>query len=288
MTPPWTETPPRFSVVVPAFNEAVLLPATLESLCRQRTAADFEVIVVDNNSTDDTAEIARSYGVRVVAEAEPGVCQARQTGTVAARGEIIVSADADTTYPGDWLARIDAAFARHADVVAVAGPCRYADPPWWMDLFAHGLFEAVDWLYRASGWVGYVTATNIAFRRSGFDGYDLRLTQGGDELELLRRLRQRGRVLWDRDNVVETSARRQRRGLLHTLVVTLVIHYLLGYVLNKLFGRPVLGTAPPVRDAEAQPTRLTRGLTDILTGTPTGTPTGTLTESLTDGSSRCA
>ncbi len=157
---------PRFSVVVPAFNEAEWLPATLRSLCAQEGASSFEIVLVDNNSADATAEVARSFGVRVLTEPVRGVCQARQRGLLSARGEIVVSADADTIYPPGWLAQIEAAFDRAVGVVAVAGPCRYGEPPWWMALFSRGLFAAVGAVYRASGWVSYVTATNIAFRRA--------------------------------------------------------------------------------------------------------------------------
>ncbi|GAA3634344.1 glycosyltransferase family 2 protein [Microlunatus ginsengisoli] len=252
----WDLPAPRFSVVIPALNEAALLPATLHSLRGQRSASPFEIIVVDNNSTDATAQIARSFGVRVITETNPGVCQARQAGTLAARGEIVVSADADTVYPPDWLSRLDATFTAQPDAVAVAGPCRYADPPWWMRVFCRGLFAAVGRVYQATGRVGYATATNLAFRRFGFDGYDLNLTQGGDELDLLRRLRRHGTVLWDPSNTVTTSSRRQQRGLLYTLLVTLAVYYLLGYWLNRIFRRPVLGMAPPIRGLETETAQL--------------------------------
>ena len=58
----------RFSVVVPAYNEEAFLPETLRSLRRQDYPGAYEIVVVDNNSTDATAEIARSFGVRVVSE----------------------------------------------------------------------------------------------------------------------------------------------------------------------------------------------------------------------------
>ena len=56
---------PRVSVVVPAFNAATTLPAQLEALALQQTSVPFEVIVVDNASTDDTAAVAASYTGRL-------------------------------------------------------------------------------------------------------------------------------------------------------------------------------------------------------------------------------
>jgi hypothetical protein len=239
--------PPRFSIVVPAYNEADYLPATLRSLCAQHSDAGVEILVVDNNSSDATAEVARSFGVKVVSEPQPGVCQARQRGLLEAAGTIVISVDADTVYPPGWLARIESAFEQWPDAVAVAGPCRYVDPPWWMAGFSRILFAAVSGVYRQTGWVGYVTATNTAFRRDEFGGYDLSLTQGGDELDLLRRLRARGRVVWNPSNPVLTSSRRQTRGLFHTLVVSFLIYYLLAYWLNRFASRSVLGRAPVIR-----------------------------------------
>ncbi|HYR68617.1 MAG TPA: glycosyltransferase, partial [Candidatus Dormibacteraeota bacterium] len=62
----------KVSVVIPAFNEEVLLAACIDSLLQQDYEGDVEVIVVDNASTDATAAVARSRGVRVVEEPEHG------------------------------------------------------------------------------------------------------------------------------------------------------------------------------------------------------------------------
>ncbi|HEU5483666.1 MAG TPA: glycosyltransferase family A protein, partial [Microlunatus sp.] len=185
-------------MVVPALDEARTLPGALESLLAQDCAQPYEVIVVDNASRDDTAAIATRYGARVVQEPVRGVCNARQAGVLAAHGEVVVSTDADTIHPTDWLSRIDAALRARPEVVAVAGPCRYLDPPWWGRLFPALGFAGVALLHRLTGRVGYLTATNVAYRRTGFPGYDTVLTQGGDEVDLLRRLSAWGPVLWDR------------------------------------------------------------------------------------------
>jgi len=86
----------RFSVVVPAYNEAAYLGRALDSLQHQDYGGTYEIIVVDNNSTDSTADIAARHGVRVVREPQQGVCAARQRGADCARGEIIISTDADS------------------------------------------------------------------------------------------------------------------------------------------------------------------------------------------------
>lgn len=241
---------PRFSVIVPAFNEEAVLAGCLDALSAQTFEGAVEVIVVDNASTDGTAALARRCGARVVHEPQAGVCFARQRGLEAASGEIVVTTDADTTCPPRWLQEIDDQFRRRPEAVAVAGPCVYVDGPWWSKAWAHLLFGLVALLAVLVGRVVYVSATNLAFYRRSFSGYDTRLTQGGDELDVLRRLRQSGRVVFVRPNPTYTSARRLTRGLVHSLVVSLCFHYLLGYVLNRVVKRPLVGTAPAIRAPE--------------------------------------
>jgi hypothetical protein len=149
--------------------------------------------------------------------------------------------------PRDWLRCLDATFAAAPTAVAVAGPCRYADPCWWARVYPTALFGLVAGVFAVTGSVCYVTATNLAVRRTAFPGYDPRLTQGGDELDLLRRLRQAGQVIWDRHNVVTTSPRRLQQGLLYSIVVTFFVYYLLAYLINRLGRGRLLGTAPAFR-----------------------------------------
>jgi len=249
----------RFSIVIPAHNEADYLGATLESLQQQSFTGRYEVIVVDDGSSDQTAEIARSHGVHVVGELRLGVCAARQRGTEAARGEIVVSTDADTVHPTDWLTRLDAQFRTGpVGVVAVAGPCWYQNPPWWAAIVPRVWFAAIAAAYARFGVVGYITATNVAFVRSSFPGYNTTLAQGGDEVDLLRRLRRCGRVVWDADNPVLTSSRRMDQGLAHTLVVSYGYYYALSHTLNRLASRTVIGAAPPIRRAHQTQVRLRR------------------------------
>src|SRR5579885_2506952 len=93
----------RISLVIPAHNEESHLAACLDAVAAQ-TVRPFEVIVVDNNSSDATAEVARSYSfVRVVREPRQGLAFARDAGFDAARGELIGRIDADTLLPPNWV-----------------------------------------------------------------------------------------------------------------------------------------------------------------------------------------
>src|SRR6185436_17497097 len=91
----------KLSIVVPAFNEERLLPASLASI---RAAAqafeggwDWELVVCDNNSTDRTADIARAAGARVVFEPHNQISRARNAGAAAATGDWLLFIDADST-----------------------------------------------------------------------------------------------------------------------------------------------------------------------------------------------
>lgn len=85
----------KISVVIPCYNEENGLPATFKLI----PSYIDEVIVIDNNSTDQTAKIARDFGARVINETNQGYGYAYQRGLKEARGDIIITGDADGTYP---------------------------------------------------------------------------------------------------------------------------------------------------------------------------------------------
>jgi len=128
----------------------------------------------------------------------------------------------------------------------------------WGRIYARGLFGVVNIVYRATGHVLYVTATNIAFRRDRWTGYDLSLTQGGDELDLLRQMRRAGRVVYDHTNPTFTSGRRLTRGLVYNIFVTMMTRYFLTYFVNRMFQRRVLGSAPAFRADQRRSLRYLR------------------------------
>lgn len=113
---------PGVSVVVPAYNAAATIAATMNGLRAQTgpVAAQAEIIVVDNASSDKTAAIARGLGVSVVDEATPGPSAARNRGLRLATGEIVCHVDADAVPSRRWLCEIVKPFA-DPTVVIVGG-----------------------------------------------------------------------------------------------------------------------------------------------------------------------
>lgn len=116
----------RFSVVIPAYNEAIELPATLAALQKQTVSRDaYEIIVADNNSTDQTSVVAREHGAdQVILETEKGTNMARARGAASAQGDIIAFLDADCIAPPSWLSHIEQDLKK-SGVAAVSGPFDY-------------------------------------------------------------------------------------------------------------------------------------------------------------------
>ena len=96
------------SIVIPAFNEADYIEATLASVHEvvKQYPGEVEVIVVDNNSTDGTGDIARRCGARVVFEAKNQIARARNAGAAVASGDYLVFIDADTSIHGNILEKV--------------------------------------------------------------------------------------------------------------------------------------------------------------------------------------
>lgn len=115
----------RVSIVIPVYNEADHLAACLQAIAAQ-TVKPYEVIVVDNNSTDESMAIARTFNfVTVLQESKQGVMHARNRGFDAAHGEIIGRIDADSLITPGWVAYLQELFGSRKDVAAVTGKVQY-------------------------------------------------------------------------------------------------------------------------------------------------------------------
>ncbi len=108
------------SIVIPSLDDAEMLRHCLAALAAQSRHVD-EVIVVDNGSTDDTADVARATGARVVHEPVRGVLHATAAGFDAAIGDIVGRLDADSRPAADWAARIIERFDADPTLTALTG-----------------------------------------------------------------------------------------------------------------------------------------------------------------------
>ncbi|EHJ45987.1 glycosyl transferase family 2 (plasmid) [Solidesulfovibrio carbinoliphilus subsp. oakridgensis] len=127
------------TVVVPAYNAAATLPATLAGLAAQRFAGRVEVIVVDDGSTDATAAVAEAAGATVLRQKNQGPATARNAGATAGRGELLVFTDADCEPHPDFLAALTRPLA-DPGVSGVQGAYRTRQPQ-LVARFAQAEFE---------------------------------------------------------------------------------------------------------------------------------------------------
>jgi glycosyltransferase involved in cell wall biosynthesis len=111
--------PPEISVILPCLNEEAAVGGVVDQAWEgiERSGRSGEVIVVDNGSTDRSAEIAHAHGARVIVERRRGYGQAYLTGIANAQGDYLVMADADGTYPVDGLDRFVSALEDGTDLV---------------------------------------------------------------------------------------------------------------------------------------------------------------------------
>jgi glycosyltransferase involved in cell wall biosynthesis len=144
----------RISIVIPAYNEEKAIGQTLvevkEALARLGEV-EHEIIVVDNNSTDATAETAKKAGAKVVFEGKRGYGRAYKKGLAEAAGEVIITGDADCTYPFGEIPRFLGAIESNKNAFITAN--RFAKP-------AEGSMSFTNWM----GNCMLTLATNLLYR----------------------------------------------------------------------------------------------------------------------------
>jgi cellulose synthase/poly-beta-1,6-N-acetylglucosamine synthase-like glycosyltransferase len=155
------------SVIVPVFNGANTLDACLDALCHQTIAADrYEVIVVDDGSTDGSAQVATRHGVTLIRQEHAGAAAARNRGARQAQGPIFAFTDADCDPCVDWLEQMLAPFDKAA-VAGVKGAYRTRQSS-LVARFAQAEYEEkYDQLARADQ-IDFVDTYAAAFRRDVF------------------------------------------------------------------------------------------------------------------------
>ena len=195
------------SVVIPAHNEEALLGATIGALMTALRALvpedGFEVVVVDDASTDRTGEVATNAGARVVPVNVRQIAAARNAGAKAARGGTLIFVDADTIVPRETLRQTLAALAE--GVAAGGAPAALPSPqPFW----SRASWAPFQWgmvLLRMPGGA-YMFMTRAAFDAAG--GFDEQYF-ASEEIHFARALKRVGRFRMVRPHVV-TSDRKFR------------------------------------------------------------------------------
>ncbi|HEX9340813.1 MAG TPA: glycosyltransferase [Thermoplasmata archaeon] len=187
---------PKFSVVVCTYNGASTIRDTLEAL-RNLDYPSFEVIVVNDGSTDGTAQIISSYPYRVIHEENQGLSRARNIGIAAATGEMVAFID-DDAYPDPHWLRFLALSFMEAKYAAVGGPNLAPSTDGWRAGAIANAPGGPNAVLLTDRTAEHIPGCNMAFRKSALEaigGFDPVFRTAGDDVDLCWRLRDRGEVI---------------------------------------------------------------------------------------------
>lgn len=188
------------SVVIPAYNEGKNIKRCLEGFVDQTTRELFEVILVDNNCTDKTVEIARELQskipLRIISEKEKGRGHARAAGFDAARGEIILSTDADAVVPPTWIEDMAKAF-EDPTVAAVTGPGKMIDASPLKNTLATFTLPFAMHLYALLHRHHWLSGFNFGIRKGIYEkSGGFKAINGLEDIDLGFRVRKVGKITY--------------------------------------------------------------------------------------------
>jgi cellulose synthase/poly-beta-1,6-N-acetylglucosamine synthase-like glycosyltransferase len=223
------------TVIVPVYNEQELIAGCLDSLLNQTLDRDkYEIIVIDNNSTDLTTKIAQEKGVRVEKELKKGYVHAIRRGIDVSETELIAFTDADCRVPPDWMAKILSHFSGATEFVGVGGKLAFYDLHPVLDK----AFQAVLYFNKA------LPGNNMAVRREAvtqIGGIDPEVNLTVDYWLTLK-LRKVGKLKVDKSLVVNTSGRRFKSSFDSN------VKYFINVVSMQISSRPLFYDFPDIRD----------------------------------------
>lgn len=226
---------PLFSVIIPAYNEQKYIENCIKSILNQNFDKNlYEVVVVNNASTDETAKIARDTGATVVSEPKKGNTQARIKGIKETSGEIIAFTDADCRVPKDWLAKIYTHFKNDPKLDAAGGVFSFYD--------GSNILKLIGKIGQRSTY--HISGGNMAIKRNSYErigGFDPKIAMGED-VNLHFKLKKHGKVIIDYTNIVETSSRRFSNNFIKTIAMYFSNDFFL-----KMFKRPLFSKFEDIR-----------------------------------------
>ncbi len=237
------------SVVICTYNRAHLLRECMESLAGQTAEKDkYEMVVVDNNSSDSTPETARSLGknfehFKYVMEPAQGLSHARNAGWREARGDYVAYIDDDARADKKWVEKIISFASRRPDIVAFGGPykrfCFMEFPDWFKESYESFSLGNIERSLRENEWIN---GTNMVFKRAllpELGGFDIRVgmcgehSSYGEETKLLLRIiNKKYPVYYVPDVLVEHLVPEYKL----TLLWNLKSYYLNGFSAFDTFG----------------------------------------------------
>jgi glycosyltransferase involved in cell wall biosynthesis len=226
----------KISIVIPAYNEEHYIGPCIQSVQEQHSEDIFEIIVVDNGSTDETMATAKKFhGAIVLHEPKKGPSHARQRGFMEAKGDHIAFIDADTRIPAGWIDKIKREFARDPNLVCLSGPFRYYDLPPFQKFLAELLWGITAaptyWLTGFMALFANCVVKREALAQIG--GLDTTIVFYGDDTSLAWRLSKVGKVKFIMSFYILGSGRR----LIHEGLIKTFSLYGISYLSMAFFHK---------------------------------------------------
>lgn len=205
------------SVVIPAYNEEKLIASCLEALTKQKTNHPYEVIVVDNNSTDNTRKVIKTFegrlNLKVIVEKTKGRGAARATGFKNATGKFILSTDADAIVPPDWIEKLISKL--NNDNIAVSGTLRVNDVGRFKNFMINQLHIPLMVLFRALFGHHWLSGFSFAITKELYEkagGFNPKINTQED-VDLTFKIKRYGKIKLITDAPVNLSGRRYKNGI---------------------------------------------------------------------------
>jgi glycosyltransferase involved in cell wall biosynthesis len=243
----------KLSFVIPAYNEEAYIGDCLEAIFREanRKKYAFEVIVVDNASTDSTAKVASSFkGVKVIKEPKKGLVRARTAGYKASKGDLVANIDSDTRLTPGWVDEVLNEFTKNKKLAGLSGPFIYYDLSKTMSLIVRAFYYYTYAIYLVSSSIlrngSVLQGGNYVLRRSAFDkagGFNEDYDFYGEDADVSRRVFKEGPVKWTFNLPIYASGRR----LAKEGPITTCFRYTLNYFWTYFFKKPFTKTANDIR-----------------------------------------
>lgn len=204
----------KVSLVIPVYNEEKHIISCLDSILLQEEKPD-EIIIIDNNSSDKTVEIAKKYPVKIITEKQQGITPARNAGFNAAEFEIIARTDADTILPKDWIKQIKKAFEENPKLVGFSGPAHFYNVPEIVQLYNWPTNFGLNRTFRQALKHDCLFGPNMAIRKSAWEKVknDVCNDDGEvhEDVDLAIHIAQYGDMKFDKTLIVQSSPRRFQR-----------------------------------------------------------------------------
>ncbi|MFA5778132.1 MAG: glycosyltransferase family A protein [Candidatus Paceibacterota bacterium] len=235
----------RISLIICAYNEEKYIQACLENAIKNSSGKFYEIIVVDNNSTDHTKEtVEKIPGVIIATELQKGTNYARQKGVELATGDLLAFIDADTKMPEGWVDTLISEFTNNPKIVCLSGPYIYYDFSKWQQFLSLVYWYLAFPVYL---FVGYMAVGgNFVIKKEvvkKMNGFDTSIQFYGDDTSIARDASRFGKVKFKLNFIMYSSARRLKsQGVTKTALI-----YVLNFFSQVLIKKSATKSSKDIR-----------------------------------------